>query len=52
MKTIQEIVESSSTAIIDADRVQIQLPTDFHAPGGVHIRWPDHALDQEARLFD
>jgi indolepyruvate ferredoxin oxidoreductase len=21
-------------------------------PGGVHIRWPDHALDQEARLFD
>ncbi|MFO1264377.1 MAG: indolepyruvate ferredoxin oxidoreductase family protein [Rhodoferax sp.] len=53
MKTIQEIVESSSTAIIDADRVQIQLPTDFAMPpGGVHIRWPDHALDQEARLFD
>jgi TPP-dependent indolepyruvate ferredoxin oxidoreductase alpha subunit len=21
-------------------------------PGGLHIRWPDHALDQEARLFD
>ena len=21
-------------------------------PGGVHIRWPDRALDQEARLFD
>jgi indolepyruvate ferredoxin oxidoreductase len=21
-------------------------------PGGVHIRWPDVALDQEARLFD
>jgi indolepyruvate ferredoxin oxidoreductase len=20
-------------------------------PGGLHIRWPDHALDQEARLF-
>jgi indolepyruvate ferredoxin oxidoreductase len=53
MKTIQEIVESSATAMIDPDRVQIQIPTDFEMPpGGVHIRWPDHALDQEARLFD
>jgi indolepyruvate ferredoxin oxidoreductase len=52
MKTIQEIVESSATAMIDPDRVQIRLPTDFEMPpGGVHIRWPDHALDQEARLF-
>jgi indolepyruvate ferredoxin oxidoreductase len=53
MKTIQEIVESSATAMIDPDRVQIQLPTDFAMPtGGVHIRWPDAALDQEQRLFD
>ncbi len=53
MKTIQEIVESSATAMIDPDRVQIHLPTDFQMPpGGVHIRWPDHALEQEARLFD
>jgi indolepyruvate ferredoxin oxidoreductase len=53
MKTIQEIVESSATATIDPDRVQIVIPTDFQMPpGGVHIRWPDHALDQEARLFD
>ncbi len=53
MKTIQEIVESSATAMIDPDRVQINIPTDFVIPaGGVHIRWPDHALDQEARLFD
>jgi len=53
MKTIQEIVESSATAMIDPDRVQIKIPTDFQMPpGGVHIRWPDHALDQEARLFD
>ena len=53
MKTIQEIVESSATVEIDPDRVQIKLPTDFEMPpGGVHIRWPDHALDQEARLFD
>jgi indolepyruvate ferredoxin oxidoreductase len=53
MKTIQEIVESSATAMIDPDRVQIKLPTDFAMPaGGVHIRWPDAALDQEQRLFD
>jgi indolepyruvate ferredoxin oxidoreductase len=53
MKTIQEIVESSATAMIDPERVQIACPTDFQMPpGGVHIRWPDHALEQEARLFD
>ena len=52
MKTIQEIVESSATVMIDPERVQIKLPTDFEMPpGGVHIRWPDGALDQEARLF-
>jgi indolepyruvate ferredoxin oxidoreductase len=53
MKTIQEIVESSATVMIDPDRVQIKLPTDFQMPpGGVHIRWPDAALEQEERLFD
>jgi len=52
MKTIQEIVESSATAVIDPERVQIVLP-EFEMPqGGVHIRWPDDALSQEARLFD
>ena len=53
MKTIQEIVESSATAVIDPERVEIRIPTDFQMPpGGVHIRWPDAALEQEARLFD
>ena len=52
MKTIQEVVESSATAMIDLERVQIHLPTDFEMPpGGVHIRWPDAALPQEERLF-
>jgi len=52
MKTIQEIVESSATVMIDPDRVQIKIPTDFEMPaGGLHIRWPDNALEQEARLF-
>jgi indolepyruvate ferredoxin oxidoreductase len=53
MKTIQEIVESAATAMIDPERVEIKIPTDFQMPpGGVHIRWPDPALEQEARLFD
>ena len=53
MKTIQEIVESSASAMIDPERVEIKIPTDFQMPpGGLHIRWPDHALEQEARLFD
>ena len=52
LKTIQEIVESSATAVIDPDRVEIVMPTDFQMPpGGLHIRWPDHALEQEARLM-
>jgi indolepyruvate ferredoxin oxidoreductase len=52
MKTIQEIVESSATAHMDPERVQIVLPEFVMPPGGVHIRWPDTALEQEARLFD
>jgi indolepyruvate ferredoxin oxidoreductase len=53
MKTIQEIVESSATAMIDPERVRIVIPGDFQMPpGGVHIRWPDTALEQESRLFD
>ena len=52
MKTIQEIVESSATAHIDPERVNIVLPDFPMPPGGVHIRWPDTALEQEARLFD
>jgi indolepyruvate ferredoxin oxidoreductase len=53
MKTIQEVVESSSSVYVDADRVKIILPEDFEMPpGGLHIRWPDAPLEQEARLMD
>jgi len=53
MKTIQEVVESSASIDVSPDRVKIVLPTDFQMPpDGVHIRWPDAALVQEARLFD
>ncbi len=53
MKTIQEVVESSSSVSVDPDRVKIVLPEDFAMPpGGLHIRWPDAPLEQEARLMD
>ncbi|NRF66369.1 indolepyruvate ferredoxin oxidoreductase family protein [Aquincola sp. S2] len=53
MKTIQEVVESSSSVLVDADRVNIIIPEDFQMPpGGLHIRWPDPPLEQEARLMD
>ncbi|MDD2712788.1 MAG: indolepyruvate ferredoxin oxidoreductase family protein, partial [Simplicispira sp.] len=53
MKTIQEVVESSSSVHVDPDRVKIVLPEDFAMPpGGLHIRWPDAPLEQEARLMD
>ena len=53
MKTIQEVVESSASVQVDAERMQILLPEDFAMPqGGLHIRWPDAPLEQEARLMD
>ena len=53
MKTIQEVVESAASVNVDPDRVKIILPEDFPMPAsGVHIRWPDGALEQEARLMD
>ena len=32
MKTIQEVVESSSSVSVDPDRVKIVLPEDFAMP--------------------
>ncbi|RVT51392.1 indolepyruvate ferredoxin oxidoreductase family protein [Rubrivivax albus] len=53
MKTIQEVVESGSSVVVDPERVKIVLPEDFQMPpGGLHIRWPDAPLEQEARLMD
>ncbi|MFM2405944.1 MAG: hypothetical protein RL223_3824 [Pseudomonadota bacterium] len=53
MKTIQEVVESASVVEADAQRVRILLPDDVvMPPDGLHIRWPDTPLAQEARLMD
>jgi len=53
MKTVTEVVEASASVVVDPARVDIQLPADFRMPpGGLNIRWPDAALDMEARLLD
>ena len=53
MKTIQEVVESSSSVEVDPDRVNIIIPEDFvMPPGGLHILFPDPPLEQEARLMN
>ena len=52
-KCVTEVVEASSSVIVDPDRVNIVLPDDFTMPpGGLNIRWPDAPLAQEARLLD
>ena len=53
MKTVTEVVEASASVVVDPARVDIQLPADFRMPpAGLNIRWPDAALDMEARLLD
>jgi len=53
MKTIQEVVESATPVDVTPERVRILLPDDFPMPpDGLHIRWPDDRLVQEARLMN
>jgi len=52
MKCLTDTVESSATAYVGPDRVDIVIPDDIDPPaGGVHIRWPDSSLEQESRLM-
>jgi indolepyruvate ferredoxin oxidoreductase len=52
MKTVQEVVESASAVDVGIDRVKIARPDPVRAAGGVHIRWPDDPLAQEARMVE
>ncbi len=53
MKCLTDTVESSATVQVGPDRVQISIPTEIEAPaGGVHLRWPDPAVEQERRLVE
>jgi indolepyruvate ferredoxin oxidoreductase len=51
MKCITDNIDTSASVEVDTDRIRINIPTDFKLPkSGLHIRWPDPALDQELRL--
>ncbi|WP_042259307.1 indolepyruvate ferredoxin oxidoreductase family protein [Paraburkholderia heleia] len=53
MKCVTDVIESTASIDLDADRVQIVTPADYTMPeGGLNIRWPDTPLAQEARLLD
>jgi len=50
-KTVSSIVETAATIDLEPRQLVITEPEDFTIPdGGVHIRWPDSQLAQEARL--
>ncbi|MEH6526585.1 MAG: indolepyruvate ferredoxin oxidoreductase family protein [Sneathiella sp.] len=52
MKCLTDTVESSATAYVGPDRVEIKIPEDIEPPlDGVHIRWPDSSKGQETRLL-
>ena len=51
LKITSDTAESSATVALDAGRLQIVIPDDFHLPpDGVNLRWPDPPLAQEHRL--
>ncbi len=51
-KCVTELVESTASVVVDPDRVHVRLPDDYTPPaGGLHIRWPDPPLPQEARTY-
>ncbi len=51
MKAITENMDSAISADIDPDRIEVVIPEDFDMPAdGLHARWPDKPLEQEARL--
>ena len=51
MKLVSETVDTTTVVSLDPDRPSIVTPADAALPdGGVHIRWPDGALEKEERL--
>jgi len=53
LKCLGDTVESAASVEVSPDRIQTVTPTDVtRPPDGVHIRWPDNAFQQEARLVD
>ena len=52
MKLVSEIVETSASVHVNLDQVLPVLPQNFQMPeDGLNIRWPDHGIQQEQRLY-
>jgi indolepyruvate ferredoxin oxidoreductase len=53
LKSMKDTIDATASVDVDPERVRISIPEDFEMPsGGVHIRFPDPPLDQEARLHN
>jgi indolepyruvate ferredoxin oxidoreductase len=53
LKCVNETVECAASVTLDPDRVKPKVPHDYIPPAaGLHIRWPDSPLEQEARLVN
>jgi indolepyruvate ferredoxin oxidoreductase len=53
LKCVHDTVEAAASVDVGAERTRIVAPEDFAAPhDGLHIRFPDTALDQERRLHE
>jgi indolepyruvate ferredoxin oxidoreductase len=53
LKSMKDTIDATASVDVDPERVRIRIPEDFPMPpGGVHIRFPDLPLDQEARLHN
>ena len=53
MKCITDNIDTSASVDISPDLFDMTVPTDVEMPpAGVHVRWPDVAMDQEFRLHD
>nr|WP_025899196.1 hypothetical protein [Sneathiella glossodoripedis] len=51
MKCLTDTVESSATVDVGPDRVKVVEPEGLPEPqGGIYLRWPDNANEQEERL--
>lgn len=52
IKSVSDIIESSSPVDRDPSRTLTRIPEDFTIePPGVHIRWPDMSPQQDERLM-
>ncbi len=53
LKCVHDTVEAAASVDVSRDRIAIALPQDYRPPqDGLHIRWPDTALEQEKRLYE